>query len=1222
MRSTKGLVRLAALLAVVGALVLIAGSLAPLTPDDASADDKKIELQFFELNHAAGKDWTDATVKAILGDAATAGTVNGIWAQASPDISFAWPKNITPGEDLTPLADTNLLPGAPSVKGDVKIPICATSAYGYLPESLPGCAGLGQDPKGPPEVTALCDAARTAGNPKQLPVILIQDFVDAITGAPVPLLGLTRINPPAGAKGNPGTPGGPGNCIILDKDSQPPPEAVGEVLAHELGHAMCLPHDNTAGNLMQAVGTGTILKAGAQTKQAPGGFLCPKRMQDKLRKPLNDGNLSGVYDALVHNNNKAQGLFHCILRIDHDLTTNEVKVSAQCYLDTPGQAPGSPLLDTADTLPGPVPPPPYGTAKPTKLNGSFDSGADTIALRGCFDDVGGNLGPNVIADVTIPNAKATLASGILSGTVLIYDNASNAQCNAKTPSGTPPPALNVNLYKAGGASPAPWRPNQTDFDLDGCTDADELDKPHPKLCGDDPYNPHDSDASLDGPFNLTVTAVPADWNKTTNTLIPGSYFHCIGNTDQTGLNVDINVQCYTDSPTLAGLSGSPLKTDQNGLAGAPPPPPFTDTAPTKATGVINGNTLTTAACFRNVGGALGPNIITTTIQDIRTGLGTVDIYASQENDNCDASPPTPKGAPNINDAPLASTEQDANWDSDDDTCSDAQELAKPPVKGCGDDPYNPLDSDSDLNAAFDIAVTVVRADVCKAGLPAGPQPVGCSLPVPAPDGQIATGSYFQCKADIQHTNQGTTNNLAARVLCYTDNDLTTVNCQDAANSAANPCATAITCQPIVPAGAHASRCGNGLPDVPPPSNDPDAGGPGGTAYADIDATHTVLSGQLDKPNNEIELEGCFAGVENPTQGPNIYARTVIDSDTGQGTVDIWLNRANCNKPDTANAPETVCTGAVDDDKDGFINDGCPASGPPEVGANCADALDKEPDGLVNDGCPAAGKAPTYNDAAIRIAEQAANRFAKPETNCKDALDNEKAPGTPDGFVNDGCPRNGNAGEFFFFMCGDGVTPNIADQNDFDTNPPTGVFYREDDNGNVKHDESMKPPAGDDDVAPQGINDGCPVRGPLVNPMPISGQRDSDGDSCADAQELRDTVATGGRRDPYNRWDLMAVWHGSPLIKDKIVGSADLSAVVARFGATDTGAGTFDRNSNPTLTPNLPILPSGSRANYHPSFDREGSLVGSNAWNLKPPNGNVGAPELANTVAQFGNQCNT
>ncbi len=46
-----------------------------------------------------------------------------------------------------------------------------------------------------------------------------------------------------------------------------------------------------------------------------------------------------------------------------------------------------------------------------------------------------------------------------------------------------------------------------------------------------------------------------------------------------------------------------------------------------------------------------------------------------------------------------------------------------------------------------------------------------------------------------------------------------------------------------------------------------------------------------------------------------------------------------------------CTNAVDDDGNGFVNDGCPAVGPPETGDQCNNAIDDDGDGVVNDGCP-------------------------------------------------------------------------------------------------------------------------------------------------------------------------------------------------------------------------------------------------------------------------------
>jgi len=135
-----------------------------------------------------------------------------------------------------------------------------------------------------------------------------------------------------------------------------------------------------------------------------------------------------------------------------------------------------------------------------------------------------------------------------------------------------------------------------------------------------------------------------------------------------------------------------------------------------------------------------------------------------------------------------------------------------------------------------------------------------------------------------------------------------------------------------------------------------------------------------------------------------------------------------------------------------------------------------------------------------------------------------------------------------------------------------------------------------------------------------GDPDTDDDLCRDDRELGPNENIGGRRDPTSFWDFFSVFTGNPLIRDTAIGGADLAAVVARFGSTDDGAGTFNRNSDPLSTPTKPVLPSSNRANYHPDFDRSGSAAGSDAWDLLPPNGNIGAAEIANVVAQFGDHC--
>jgi len=84
------------------------------------------------------------------------------------------------------------------------------------------------------------------------------------------------------------------------------------------------------------------------------------------------------------------------------------------------------------------------------------------------------------------------------------------------------------------------------------------------------------------------------------------------------------------------------------------------------------------------------------------------------------------------------------------------------------------------------------------------------------------------------------------------------------------------------------------------------------------------------PNNVITLNGA-AGGDAPDGGIGIF-EAIFGAETSTTT-------------------PLPCANAIDDDKDGFVNDGCAAVAAAEVGANCADAVDKEPDGFVNDGCP-------------------------------------------------------------------------------------------------------------------------------------------------------------------------------------------------------------------------------------------------------------------------------
>ncbi|MEX0992991.1 MAG: flexitail domain-containing putative surface protein [Solirubrobacterales bacterium] len=143
--------------------------------------------------------------------------------------------------------------------------------------------------------------------------------------------------------------------------------------------------------------------------------------------------------------------------------------------------------------------------------------------------------------------------------------------------------------------------------------------------------------------------------------------------------------------------------------------------------------------------------------------------------------------------------------------------------------------------------------------------------------------------------------------------------------------------------------------------------------------------------------------------------------------------------------------------------------------------------------------------------------------------------------------------------------------------------------------------------------GAVERDPLVD-------LDADHDGCADDRETDTNAAQGGLRDPSNFWDFMDVPTGTGFARDKRVSGGDIAAVVARFGSNDSKPGQFNKQSDPLSTPNATILPSGARANYHPAYDRGGTIVGGDRWDLKPADGSIAGGDISATVAQFGHNC--
>ena len=307
--------------------------------------------------------------------------------------------------------------------------------------------------------------------------------------------------------------------------------------------------------------------------------------------PGTDGILSGIFDLEVFPGANAQ--YHCISRVDHDLTSNRIKFAAQCNTDVPGLGDPADILfgvsvpgELADGVSGPVPPPPYSNLTPHVGAGQYYPGGhadcptattcSTVTV--CIEDFGaGALGPNLVAKLILDDPNVTPNDN--SGRAELYPGASNKQCANLDPSalailGAPFP---LGSFKAGTGSEVSWRTalgvSAGDFDGDGCSDFEELDTKggRDKGCGDDPYSPLDSHIAgfgrcdpapcdYSGPITILTRVTRADVGA------GGSYFSCTGDvvqaadgkdTSSTTPGLKVRVFCYTDSTLGVNLLGYP-----------------------------------------------------------------------------------------------------------------------------------------------------------------------------------------------------------------------------------------------------------------------------------------------------------------------------------------------------------------------------------------------------------------------------------------------------------------------------------------------------------------------------------------------------------------------------------------------------------------------------------------------------------------------------------------
>jgi len=179
--------------------------------------------------------------------------------------------------------------------------------------------------------------------------------------------------------------------------------------------------------------------------------------------------------------------------------------------------------------------------------------------------------------------------------------------------------------------------------------------------------------------------------------------------------------------------------------------------------------------------------------------------------------------------------------------------------------------------------------------------------------------------------------------------------------------------------------------------------------------------------------------------------------------------------DVFDAAEGQCGGPIDDDANGFVNDGCPAVGAPEI-TQCIDALNNDPadDSLTNDGCPAIGVAESnqcpdsVDDDGDGPINDGCPAVGTAETDCA-AGEGAPLDDDGDGFPNDGCPAVGTPEPAP--QCA-GVVDNDSD-GFINDGCPRGGAASEIDRCN---DDTYVVPTGKDDDSDGWINDGCPAVG--------------------------------------------------------------------------------------------------------------------------------------------------
>lgn len=406
--------------------------------------------------------------------------------------------------------------------------------------------------------------------------------------------------------------------------------------------------------------------------------------------------------------------------------------------------------------------------------------------------------------------------------------------------------------------------------------------------------------------------------------------------------------------------------------------------------------------------------------------------------------------------------------------------------------------------------------------------------------------------------------MANRIFCLFDRPQLTVN----PPAIPAPYTGAVTCSatPTPPLIAPLAYCGDGLTGAPPPANWT-AGTPANGLFGDVDGSHVQIAGEYHPYQLAHASERQMVKLTDAGASGGGFGLTAFDP-------------SGSNPQTTAFIAYDATAATVQQELEALSNVGAgnvqvsgPAGGPWTVefilnlGNDNVDQLSA--DGFI---------LPAGDVVVTTIREGQGQEGEVHLSGCYSGIDN--AAVGPNAYLKGTYPIDEGQATWEGTVDVWLVQPTCNDPD------PDG--------------DGVPPPTLDDEVlevAPRKS-----IAGVLAQ-----NQYDSDKDGCSDTQELRNVSASGGLRDPYNGWDFTDEYTGLALTRDRAVTGGDIVAVVARFGTNG------DRYGDPNTAP------IGANS-YHVSADRSGSLPGSNAWNLKPPDGAIAGGDIGAVVIQFGHTC--